>query len=269
MIESPYLPVELIFNLLCVYRKNFPESSQILRRAMYKRGLFFGSFEELPRLSFWIRLCQSASLLDKGKPPRPTMFAEDWLDLPLSEQLTILVEAWLEAPEQDRNRRIRHRFIEQLLAGEEIRPSYRSRLIGLQALGICEEVHLTPVGSKILSGRVLENIRENTGNWRIMDEELHIPYPPDWRLLWHLEHYLIPTTLGVYLLSKENLRQAAQCSLLNEYLPLKQILKQGLGKSPPPAVRESLDEQPVLKVLPGPVLEFSSHEDLKNFRQTW
>ena len=45
---NEFLPIEIIFNLLCIMRREHPQSSEALRSAMQRRGLIYGSLEAAP-----------------------------------------------------------------------------------------------------------------------------------------------------------------------------------------------------------------------------
>ena len=264
---EPYLIIELIFNLLCVCRHLAKPSSQALRRAMYQRGLYFGTFDDLPRFSFWVRLCRNAALLDEAFPPRPTLYVSDWLALSIPNQFSDLLEAWQEAPTRPDLRGIRQQLPRLILEGSELSPTYRKELVGLQALGICESDGLTTFGYMFLNKRLDRLPDEKAKPWQFFNNELQVPYPPDWGLLWHLEAFLDPIDPGIYLLSEESQRLAVQRGALEKKPSLLQILERGLGESAPTDLVQRLKAQPLLRILPGTVLEFTSSEELKELRQ--
>lgn len=241
-------------------------SSQAIRRAMYRRGLYYGTYDNIANLGFWSRLCQAAMLLGEGRPPRPTLYAPDWLSLPWKEQLSVLVDAWVTMPANSRIRAVRRQILPLLLDGEELRTSYQRETSGLEALGIYERGDLTYWGAEFLNGTLRINNKISPQPWEIVDKELHTPYPPDWNLLWELEGYLMPIDPGIYSLDDKALRKAVQLAYGN--VPdLLRIIQQGLQAPPSPDLVNQLEMQPTLKVLPGLVLEFSSTEELKQLRQ--
>lgn len=275
MIE-PILAIELIFNLLCVCRQIPSASSQALRRAMYRRGLYCGTFDDLPRFSFWIRLCRSATLLeeytsgslDETSPPRPTLFVPDWLSLPLEEKILHLVEVWMDAPLNPGLRGIRHRLPKLLAAGRDLSPSYQKETLGLQALGLYDGKDLTTLGQALLVHQVAEFERPSPEAWQLFGDELRIPYPPDWPALWHLEAYLDPIDPGIYPLSEKAVRLAVQRGALDGNPALPQLLESGLDEPPPSELIKKMKAQPVLKVLTGKVLEFTSTKELTQLRES-
>ncbi len=264
------LPIEVIFNLLCVCRRGFQGSMRSLRAAVLRRGLLFGNYRDLPHLTFWIQVCRSASLLDEAWPPYPTLFAGDWFAYPLENQIWSLVRAWVSAPQRQRQRILRERLIDKLLAGAVLSQTYRRELVGLRALGICEDEQLSDLGWAVVGGRhkppsyVLQS-----ESWYISSDRLHVPYPPRWDLLWQLEAYLDPQTPGRYPLTPQNLRRAIQRDVLDgpEGSALIIVMEKGLGGQPPPYLVEALAGMSRLRVLPGPVLEFDDPRELLRLRE--
>lgn len=261
-----YLPVEVIFNLLCVCRYIQASSTQSIRRIMYRRGLFYGTYDMIPDFGFWISLCQSAALLDEAQPPRPTLLVPDWLALPWHEQFTSLIEAWQRMPANANIRIIRSQLIPLLLGEVELSTSYLREISGLVALGLCEGENLTYWGFEFLTASNLAKVTAPDEAWQIISDELHVPYPPAWNLLWDLEYYLTPIDPGVYPLDDKALRKAVQRAE-NGAAGFLQILEQGISSSLPEDLVKRLEIQPTLKVLPGLVLEFSSLEELAQLRQ--
>ena len=261
-----YLPIEVIFNLLCVCRRIQATTTQSVRRAMYRRGLYSGTFEMLPDFGFWIALCQAAALLDEGQPPRPTLLVPDWLALTWQEQYHSLIEAWQRMPANPGVRFIRSQLLPMLLEDAELSVSYQRELGGLQALAICDNNALTTWGFEFLHGKGIEKAKIPIKAWRIQDGELNVPYAPDWALLWDLEDFLAPIDPGIYPLDEKSLRRIVQQaeSGRDDFL---HILEKGLECIPPDDLVENLKSQPTLKVLPGVVLEFSSRDELNNLRQ--
>jgi hypothetical protein len=121
--------IELIFNLLCVCRRLCSPSPRAMRKAMQQRGLVYGRLEDLPRLSFWVNLCQSACLLDEGTPPRPTSWAADWLALSWSEQIHYLVDIWQFASPDQELCHLRQPMPEHMLAGLQLGPKEKKYLL--------------------------------------------------------------------------------------------------------------------------------------------
>ncbi len=262
----PDLPIELIFNLLCVCRRIASPSSQALRRAMYRRGLYFGAFDRWPRFAFWVRLCQNAVLLSEGAPPRPTLFVPDWLAMPITEQILHLLQAWIHAPKTPGLRSIRQRLPQRLLTGEPLTPAYQKEITGLQALGLCADDGLTAFGQALFASTSATTAPMPPKAWQLFEDELHVPYPPDWVLLWGLETYLDPIDPGIYSISEKTLRLAVQRGALDDDPGLIRILETGLDEPTPPGLIQKMEDRPVLKLLPGCVLEFSSPAELTALR---
>jgi len=261
-----YLPVEVIFNLLCVCRRQTAISLREVRQAVQQRGLAFGDERRLPSLPFWLRLCQAASLLDEQPLPSPTLFAEDWLGYSWGQQIATLLDAWLEVPQLEKNSRARRQLLTDLTGGHPLSKYQQTWTSGLEALGLYAGNQLTEWGAALLRGELQESSPQPPLAWQIVDEELHIPYPPDWLLLWRLEAYLNPSAPGVYPLDAARLRAANQQP--GERNTLTEILAQGLDAPLPEALEQAIASQPVVRVLPGPVLEFSDPQELADLRCT-
>ncbi len=237
---------------------------------MYQRGLSLGAYQDLPRLSFWIQLCRSASLLDEARPPYPTLFAADWFAYPLENQIWTLVHAWLSAPGSKRRRLLRQRLLDKLLADEELSPTYRRELNGLRAIGICEGDELSFLGKRVLGERIgSPSYVSRSSSWQIAKDRLQVPYPPQWDLIWQLETYLDPVEPGVYSLTPGALRRAVQRNALDGLAAptLITILAKGLGKPPPAELMKRLAVTPRLRILTGPVLEFDDPQELIRLRE--
>lgn len=273
LVDTDYLPIELIFNLLCICRRpGFPSLISI-NRALLSRGLWSGSLAEPFRLSFWLRLCQSASLLDEAAIPYPTLLAADWLAWRPDEQFRHLVNAWVQAPDSERVRQERNAAVLRIQEGAALTRIQQRETAGLQILGIYTGQELTPLGEQVLSGQAIP--KPPTARWRILeDDRLLAPYPPDWALLWDLEAYLDPLAPGVYSLADQALRLASQRGALEggeetlHTTALPAVLERGLGHYPPVALLHKLAGQPVIRVLSGTVLEFSSEEEMGRLRRS-
>jgi len=87
-----------------------------------------------------------------------------------------------------------------------------------------------------------------------------------WRLLWELEGYLDPVAPSLYPLDTPALRLAVQLGALEGNPPLPDILERGLGERPPDLLLERLVGEPTIRLIPGPVLEFTHPEELKALR---
>jgi hypothetical protein len=261
------LPIEVIFNLLCVCRRGQAGSAQVLRRAMQRRGLFYGQFDDLPSLSFWLRLAQSVGLLDEQGMLRcglPTLLADEWFSWTLGEQLASLLNAWLAMPNSERQREARYKLLEALRTNTELTPSLVRELPGLWALGIYEADSLTEIGMLLLNGQAdpLEN--EPACPWQLASARLTVPYPPAWGLLWELEKFLDASAPGRYPLTQAAIRLALQRGDSGAFI---QVLEIGLGDALPEAWLDKILRQPTIRLLPGQVLEFSEAEELLRLRQ--
>ena len=100
-----------------------------------------------------------------------------------------------------------------------------------------------------------------------------MPFPANLPLLWELEAFLRPSSRGKYPLDQPNLRRAAQrgaaVSGSQEWEPaFIHILETGLGAAIPSDLRSAILGQPVVHVLEGMFLEFSSPAELKRLRHT-
>ncbi len=320
-----YLPIEYIFNLLSVVRRVFRKGEgadvQTLRTVLKRRGLrslaevhslaeeqteMTGSDPEfrsaasrrptapprpIPRTSFWLRLCQSASLLDEDEAPYPTLLVQEWFSWPFLRQISHLLEAWLQAPTGEKYRNLRKELLRRLVDGMDLSQAssgapplgaaHRQELVGLQALGLCEGEQLTPLGAALLEGSGAGQFVDlPPERWSLEnDQVLKIPFPPAWDLLWELERYLDPTAPGVYVLDTPALRLAAQRDVTEQLVPIRrtssphlpslpEILERGLGEKPPAALTQRLADEPTIRVIPGPVLEFTDPEELKTLRKS-
>lgn len=272
-----YLPIEYIFNLLCVYRRIYREvenaNTQTVRAAMKRRGLrcinSISRHRPIPRVSFWLRLCQAASLLDEDQPPYPTLLVEEWLSWPFLRQISHLLEAWVQTPGSEKYRTMRKELLKRIFKGVSLGVSHRQELVGLQALGICDGERLTRLGIVLLEGIDEERlIDQQPAPWILENKKLLVPFPPAWAFLWQLENYFDPFAPGVYSMETPALRLAAQRGALEAKLPLLDILERGLGEKPPAWLIERLAAEPTIRIIPGPVLEFTHPEELKGLRES-
>jgi len=225
-------------------------------------------------LSFWLRLCQAASLLEYTPAPSPTMLVEEWMAWPFQDQLAFLVDAWQKAPEHPTNQRTRTNLLLHLQENNQLGISHRRELVGLQLLGICEGQHLSPLGQALLNGQDRAALSTPApGLWSIAGEHLVVPYPPDWSLAWELESYLDPVTpapaeaCALYSLQPTALRLAIQRGALLANPTLTDVLRRGLGAHPPDTLLSYLADVPGIRLVQGFVLEFSHPGDLKNLRR--
>lgn len=269
-----YLPVEIIFNLLCLYRKRMASTSAARRQALQKRGL--RALPEidpepprsLPRMSFWVRLCQAASLLDDGSDPYPTMLAEEWLGWAFCDQLAWLAAAWQKAPARHSKQNLRADMLQRLVHQIPLSPAQFPELVGLQALGVCRGERLSELGHAVLGHTDRRRFTAAQPEpWQILGSRLSVPFPPDWRLLWELERFFDPTVAGLYRMDAPAVRLAVQRGAYDHSLQLAEILERGLGEPPPVDLLEAITQQPAIRLIQGYVLEFSHPEELKRLRQ--
>jgi hypothetical protein len=168
-----------------------------------------------------------------------------------------------------------------LAEGRELGEIDRRQLPGLQALGFWDGKELTEVGRALLSGHSHLPASIGYEKWRLEGNSLHVPYPPDWALLWELEAYLDPVSAGLYSLTPDALRLAAQRGAMagRETTPptaaaptmatsLPAILERGTGAPPPDDLLHRLASQPVIRIYPGPMIEFSDPGELLRLRQS-
>lgn len=269
------LPLELLFNLLSLARR--APSVRALHRQLRARQLFYGPEVGTPAgdaipFGFWLRLAQAAALLDETA--QPTLFVPEWLDMPLEAQWHYLLEAWLAFPGSPRNRDTRTILLTHLLAREEISPTERRELKGLQFLNLVEEETLTPFGQSLLEGTLQDATLPQP--WYLHGTFLWVPYPPNYALLWELETYVDPVDPGVYPLDPRALRLASQRALSLEVdivQMLPKLLARGMALDSPdelPALAElayALDDQPYLTIAPGYLLTFSDPEEFRQMRR--
>jgi uncharacterized protein YqcC (DUF446 family) len=274
LLPVDYLAIEIVFNLLSLCRRSKTITHNTLIRLIKKRKLqsvnekLQALASRIPRLSFWIRLNQAASLISGGPSLFPTLVAEDWLTWNYAGQMRHLVEAWVNVPRNKNYQHIRAKIILDLVQERCLTKTQLQEITGLQALGICQGQQLTKVGKMLLT-----HSGENcftpipSQKWELRENNLIVPFPPDWELRWHLERFLEPVN-GIYPLNKNSLRLAAQQSVKNQDPDLVSILGRGLNHKPPRKLIEDLQNQPIIQVIPGPVLEFTHPEELKRLRKS-
>lgn len=263
-----------VFSILSICRWQM-RSVAHLSRALKQRGV-----QPQPRLKFWVHICRAAGLLDDTLPLQPTLFATDFLKLPLLEQLDVLLNAWIHAavylPLSDRRaamvERLKHWGSSGFPPGEAPRfnPAFQRELPGLAALALWEGDGLSELGRAYFSGQVLlqQKIvlpqRPNPAPWLIERSRLRVPFPPNWRMLWTLEQYLEPRPMErsaelVFSISDYLLRRAAGRGPIAD---LANLLERGTGRALPEKLRARLTEQPAIRLLNGTVIEFDDPEEL-------
>lgn len=173
-----------------------------------------------------------------------------------------ILEAWQDSPRQRKNRQWRKRVLCRLRAGQPLQPADQKLLSGLQALGLCDGEQLTAWGSILLEMRSAPT-PVYPSCWLLNGEQVSVSFSIDWGLLWKLEAFLIPVTPLTYHLTTKKLRRAAQ---KGEILELIQILEKGTGAPLPRNLCAQILNQPIVRVLPMTVLEFSSPAELRQLR---
>jgi hypothetical protein len=271
-----FQPIEIVFSLLCLYRRGMILPERAIRQKFREKCLCLlsdgGKQEKQPvyKLSFWKRLCQAASLLDEDSQPCPTLLADEWVCWSSRKQISWLLHAWTLMPANDRQRRTRARMLRQLMDNTSLEGFGQKELAGLQALGILTGNHLSRLGLAFFTGSPSEqDMKDEAGAWILSGCQLIVPFPPKWGLLWELEKYLEPKKPEKpdgclrYSLQAAALRQAAQ-----QGPGLPDILEAGLGRPAPAETMQKLAAAPVINLIPGPVLEFTDPQELKQLRQS-
>jgi len=280
MRRADYLPIEIVFNLLCLHRKGMGGRAPVLRLAWQKRRLQALADQQgeacrpMPRLSFWRRLCQAAALLDESPAPYPTLLADEWVGWSFWDQIAHLLAAWQRVHASDQSKSARANLLYRLSRGAPVGASQRRELVGLQALGVCEGEQISRLGQALLSDPDRDRFTGSPPQpWLLEGQCLCVPFPPDWKLVWELERFLTPAESGVtdgwrYPLEAGALRAAAQRGASQNAPALLEILEHGLGKPPPAELARQLAISPVIRLTPGWVLEFSHPDELKRLRQS-
>jgi len=214
--------------------------------------------------SFWLRLAQSASLLDEAR--RPTLLVEEWLGWPKAMRMQHLLETWLNRSGNQKIQRRRLDLVRRLQNRVPLSADQSRDLLALQALGGCRGMRLTRGGEALLKPKTDWRGRVPRVNpWIIAGESLIVPFPPDWPLVWQLEFWLHTAGPGVYGLDEPSLRLAVQRGAISGKAMV-DVLARGLQAPPPPELLQKLEAAPTIRIIPGPVLEFSSLEELSGLR---
>jgi hypothetical protein len=267
-----YFAVEYIFNLLCACRMSSNYDCRSLLHSIHKRGLSdfcklkINTGYKVPKISFWIHLCQQTSLLNDGEMLYPTMFAESWFSWPLYDQMNYLFKEWIEMAKDRKTKYNRKNLLQFIATKKKLNTTQKNELTGLQALGLCSGEIISNLGMAILDNNS-KILTHNSEKWRIEKERLLISFPPNWSSLWNLEKYVSPKVQGVYLLNARNFRLAVQRGALENEPKLLDIFRDELGSVIPESICKSLEAQAVIELKPGFVLEFSQPEELKRLRQ--
>lgn len=246
----------IIFTLLNAIRRNVPRTDIWREFRRQKIAL-------RPRLSFWISLCKQAGLLDEFEGRlRVSGHARAWLNKTSEEQTFHLIEAWQQAPKNNRERQFRKRLLWKFKYDKSLTDKDRRALGGLSALGLVAEGQLTRWGRYFLKGEGNLPTPKPNAVCEIKEDQFIAPLDQQTDLLWELEQYLRPVTPGRYSLARRGLK------FLNgdpyEFIAL---LERGLQREIPKSTRAQILGQPTIKLTQGWVLEFSSPQELKELRR--
>ena len=269
-----YLPVEYIFQLASSLRNGVGKTPQAALLTLRRRklrsldGLAPVEQVKIPRASFWLRLCQTAALLDESPLPVPTLLFEQWLGWPLQAQIGHLLKAWLNQPGELKWRQMRRDIFQRIERGQPLNSAQRKDLVILQALGICHGGVFSALGSALLnlSGSSQAAVLK-TEAWQIQEEKLVIPFPPDWKLLWELEKYIDPDRHENYALDAKSLKRAVQRGAAQNSPGLDEIIQKGLRDRSPVWITKRLVIRLPVRLVPGYLLEFEEGNVLKHLRQ--
>jgi hypothetical protein len=259
-----------IFALLSALRTHPDSSPRQIRQAIAVRGITLS-----PRFDFWVRICRSALLADyRGQSWVPTILTSHWLAQPPLARWRQFVNAWgdsIENPIINRRRTHLLHCLTRFSQGEALDhrvslPAYQRELEGLQVLGIWEAGAFTALGRAIFPEPANTTASPPEG-WKMAEDTLRVPYPPDWALLWTLEKHLVCSGWDengwlVYPLDRKALRAAAGRGPAGS---LPDVLRDGLGALPPD-LPDRLVATASARVLPGPVVEFSDSQEIKELR---
>jgi hypothetical protein len=264
--------LEIIFHLLNIYRKAEGVDSRRLRRLMKRRLVHPEMLEMTADLDYWIKLCQSAGLLDIGGKPYPTLLAGYWWGYPAFDQLDLLVKGWMGSVGADHRRKMRRVLLQRLRTGKELTSSEQKEASGLAPLGLIHDCQLTELGRSFLVEKKTVSDMASPQSWQFQDDRVVVPYPPNWGLLWDLETYLDPMGPGEYSLAAADLQRAAQRGMLGGNFHARQaktllsILELGFGNPIPSGLPDKFAAQPGLRVLSGLVLEASDPDLIQQLR---
>lgn len=263
MRTGDYLPIEVVFRLLS--RSRFqPPGRGAIPAAGSLQSQAGGQPIPVPRVTFWTGICRAVGLLDEGDPPRATLLADEWVTWDAAAQIGCLVNGWVLSPGQEKNRRARAGLLTRLSEGRTLEGIRPAEWAGLRALGVCTETGLTQLGSVVLGGRDAESLTVDPPEaWEIGPDGMRVPFPPDWKLVWELERYLNAGPAGFYPTGERELRAAAQRGG-----GLEEILERGARKPIPPGLSRALARQPVVRLIQGPVIEFSESAELEQLRRS-
>jgi len=256
-------PTFTIFTILTELRRGTPPNKiwQVFQRLGARL---------VPRLPFWLHICQEAGLLNRSA--HPTSHVRTWLTLPAHVQASRLLEAWQRLPRNKKDRIARQALLRRLKESAPLKPRDQRELPGLQALGILQKGKLTAWGRVILLGEPAPTPAP-AKPWYIKSNHLVITFSPDWLPLWDLEKYLRPASPGRYPLQTADLRRAAQRGVAGNgpedwEQDLIRIIESGLKVPIPAGLRAAILGQPAIQVSEGVILEFSNPAELPHLRRS-
>ena len=218
-----------------------------------------------PRLIFWLKLLRQAKLIEHGAIPRPSRYLHRWLALSADAQTQHLLEAWLKAPKNRKDRLARRAMLLRLTQGKPLIKRDQRDLNGLKALGICDGEKLSVWGQLLLNkkGEMPSPLPKRP--WYIKENRLIVPLPTDWTTLWKLESWLEPLAPGIYALDRKAIRSALQLGSAQEMIAL---LEEGLQNPLPAEIKALFLQQPTLTTYSGSVYEFSDPAELRQLRKS-
>jgi hypothetical protein len=218
-----------------------------------------------PRLIFWLKLLRQAKLIAHGAIPHPSRYLHRWLALTSDAQTMHLLETWLHTPKNRKERLARRSTLLRLQQGKPLIARDQRNLTGLEALGIYDAQKLSAWGQLLLNkvGKMPSPLPKRA--WYIQDNQLIVPFPADWKLLWELEAWIQPTAPGIYSLKPQELRPSLQLTTPEKLITL---LEQGLRKSLPSEIKARIMQQPSLHTFSGTGYEFSDSSELRNLRKS-
>jgi len=218
-----------------------------------------------PRLIFWLKLLRQAKLIGHGAIPRPSRYIHRWLTLSADAQTQHLLEAWLKAPKNRKDRLARRAMLLRLTQGKPLIKRDQRDISGLKALGICDGEKLTAWGELLLNkkGKIPSPLPRRA--WYIKEDKLVVPLPTDWTMLWELESWLQPIAPGIYALNRQAIRSALQLATAKEMIAL---LESRLQSPLPSKIKALFLRQPILSTYTGSVYEFSDPAELRQLRKS-
>jgi hypothetical protein len=278
---------ELLFPLLSLSREN-KLGLHLSDRWFLRNKLRAQASPLCGHLAFWLALCRSAGLLDEDY--RATIFVPGWLGMRPEQQQRVLFRAWINLIADPAARRRRGKLVEWILNGRSIgdlkTSAAKRELPGLmrllaghwaeQAVPVENEVqtlHADDRAAASIYNQTLPNSGQGFLNWSLDGAELRVPYPLNWRLTWDLEYFLDPDVSDLnrhqfeyrrYPLSPVQLRHASQ---RGDPSVLIDLLEQGIGKPLPAELSAHIRGQPVLRLSPVLLLEFSDPNELAELRK--